>query len=265
MRLLALGLSLLLFLPVTTAAPTRPGGNLLVNGSFEEGPDDIGEYKSLDKDATEIKGWKVTRGQIDLIGTFFVSAHGSRCIDLHGSPGYGGGGQTFKTRKGAKYKVELQLAATPEAGERGIWVGAAGDKKKFEVDSGDGSKEKLKWEKVTWEFTATGDETTLEIYTTEKGDNFRGPIIDEVSVTATRARARHAERDGHTGAETSSAARRQVSTSVSQIGTAGQSWANRRRMYLAPEKPSSIPSVRRTPSRSWRTFQSASSNRVVWA
>jgi choice-of-anchor C domain-containing protein len=183
MRLFAVGLGLVFLVPVGSAAPARSGGNLLVNGSFEEGPDDIGDYKSLDKGATDIKGWKVTRGQIDLIGTFFVSAHGSRCIDLHGSPGYGGVEQTFKTKKGVKYKVELQLAATPEAGDRGIWVAAAGDKKKFEVNSGDGTREKLKWEKVNWEFTATADETTLEIYTTEKGDDLRGPIIDDVSVT----------------------------------------------------------------------------------
>jgi choice-of-anchor C domain-containing protein len=183
MRVLAAGLGLLLVLPVGTAAPGRPGGNLLVNGSFEEGPDDIGEYKSLDKGSTDIKGWKVTRGQIDLIGTFWVSAHGSRSLDLHGSPGYGGVEQTFKTKKGTRYKLELQLAATPDSGERGIWVEAAGEKKKFDVNSGDGTKEKLKWEKVTWEFTAVSDETTLEIYTTEKGDDLRGPVIDEVSVT----------------------------------------------------------------------------------
>lgn len=182
MRLLVAGLGLVLLVPVGSAAPARPAANLLVNGSFEDGPDDVGEYKSLDKGSDAIKGWKVTRGQIDLIGTFFVAAHGSRCIDLHGSPGYGGVEQTFKTKKGAKYKVELQLAATPGGGERGIWVEAAGDKKKFEADPGDGTKEKLKWTKVTWEFTAMGDETTLEIYTTEKGDQNAGPIIDEVSV-----------------------------------------------------------------------------------
>lgn len=183
MRLIALGLGLLLVVPLGSAAPAKSGGNLLVNGSFEEGPDDVGDFKSLDKGSDAIKGWKVTRGQIDLVGTFFVAAHGSRCIDLHGSPGYGGVEQTFKTRKGTKYKVELQLAATPEAGDRGIWVEAAADRKKFEVNSGDGTKDKLKWEKVSWEFTAIGDETTLEIYTTEKGDDSRGPIIDEVSVT----------------------------------------------------------------------------------
>jgi len=182
MRYVAAGLGLWLVLPLGVAAPARPATNLLVNGSFEDGPDDIGQFKSLDKGSDAIKGWKVTRGQIDLVGTFFVAAHGSRCIDLHGSPGYGGVEQTFKTKKGAKYKVELQLASTPQAGERGIWVAAAGDKKKFEVDSGDGTPEKMAWTKVTWEFTAVGDETTLEIYTTEKGDDSRGPVIDEVSV-----------------------------------------------------------------------------------
>ena len=182
MRLLVAGLGLVLVLPLGTAAPARPATNLLVNGSFEDGPDDIGQFKSLDKGSEEIKGWKVTRGQIDIVGTFWVAAHGSRSVDLHGSPGYGGVEQTFKTKKGSKYKVELQLASTPGAGERGIWVAAAGDKKKFEVDSGKGTPEKMAWTKVTWEFAALGDETTLEIYTTEKGDDSRGPVIDDVSV-----------------------------------------------------------------------------------
>jgi choice-of-anchor C domain-containing protein len=182
MRLVAAGLAALLLIPVTAAAPARPAANLLVNGSFEDGPDDIGDFKSLDKDSTEIKGWKVTRGQIDLCGTFFVAAEGKRCVDLHGSPGYGGIEQTFKTKRGTRYKVELQLAATPGAGERGIWVAAAGDKKKFENDPGESTREKLNWQKVTWEFTAVGDETILEIYTTEKGDPATGPIIDDVVV-----------------------------------------------------------------------------------
>jgi choice-of-anchor C domain-containing protein len=183
MRILVAALTVSLFVPLAIAAPAKPPANLLINGSFEEGPDDIGDFKSFDKGSDAIKGWKVTRGQIDIVGTFWVAAHGSRSVDLHGSPGYGGIEQTFKTKKGTKYKVELQLAATPEAGDRGIWIEAAGDRKKFEVNSGDGTREKLNWTKVTWEFTAISDETTLEIYTTEKGDDSRGPVIDEVSVS----------------------------------------------------------------------------------
>src|SRR5262245_8764797 len=183
MRLLASGLGLVFLIPLGLAAPAKPPANLLVNGSFEEGPDDIGEVKALDKGSNGSRGWKVPRGQMEFVGTFWVAAHGSRSGDLHGSPGYGGIEQTFKTKKGTKYKVELQLAATPEAGDRGIWIEAAGDRKKFDVNSGDGTREKLNWTKVTWEFTAIGDETTLEIYTTEKGDDSRGPVIDEVSVS----------------------------------------------------------------------------------
>lgn len=182
MRILLTSLAFLAALSLTVAAPAPRPTSLIVNGSFEDGLEDIGQYKSLDKDSDAIKGWKVTRGQIDLCGTFFTAFDGKRCLDLHGSPGYGGVAQTFKTKKGAKYKVELQLAATPGGGERGIWVEAAGEKKKFEVDSGEGTREKLSWTKVSWEFTATGTETTLEIYTAEKGDSSQGPIIDQVVV-----------------------------------------------------------------------------------
>lgn len=183
MRFLLAPAALLAALSLTVAAPAPRPANLLVNGSFEDGLDDIGQYKPLDKDSDAIKGWKVTRAQIDLCGTFFTAFEGKRCVDLHGSPGYGGVAQTFKTKKGAKYKVELQLAATPGGGERGIWVEAAGEKKKFDVGPGESTREKLNWTKVSWEFTATGAETTLEIYTTEKGDSSQGPIIDDVVVT----------------------------------------------------------------------------------
>src|SRR5205823_13165115 len=70
--------------------------NLLVNGSFEEGPDP-GEngFLSVDVDSKEIKGWVVTRGQIDYIGSYWQNADGKRSLDLHGSPGFGGIKQTF--------------------------------------------------------------------------------------------------------------------------------------------------------------------------
>src|SRR5215218_7125603 len=60
MRLLACVVGLALVLPAAVAAPARPAANLLVNGSFEDGPEDIGDFKSLDKGSDEIKGWKVT-------------------------------------------------------------------------------------------------------------------------------------------------------------------------------------------------------------
>lgn len=78
-----------------TAAPILKGarsGNLIVNGSFEDGPE-FGVCQPLDKGSTALKGWVVTRGQIDVTqqnGNEWKAAHGKRALDLHGSPGFGG-------------------------------------------------------------------------------------------------------------------------------------------------------------------------------
>ena len=182
MRSFLLGLGLLLLAAEGGAAPAAKPANLLANGSFEDGPE-VKDFLSVDKDSTAIKGWRVTRGQIDIVAsTYWPAFDGKRSIDLHGSPGFGGIAQTFKTKKGKKYRVTFQLAGTPGAGERSVVVEAAGEKKTFDTDPGDSTREKLKWDKITWDFTAIGDETTLEIATPEKGDSNQGPIIDDVVV-----------------------------------------------------------------------------------
>jgi choice-of-anchor C domain-containing protein len=160
-----------------------PNDNLIINGSFEEGPNDIGDFKSLEVDSTAIKGWKVTRGQIDYIGTFWKSADGKRSVDLHGSPGYGGISQEFATKKGQKYRVSFHLTGTPTAGERGIIVEAAGQKVSFKVDGTNHTRDAMGWSKKTWDFTAAGNTTVLEFRTDGSGDNQQGPALDDVIVT----------------------------------------------------------------------------------
>jgi choice-of-anchor C domain-containing protein len=157
--------------------------NLLENGSFEEGPDP-GDFKPLDEDSTDIKGWTVTRGQIDYIGTHWQSADGSRSIDLHGSPGFGGVKQTFKTKKGQKYKVTFSLAGNPGGGvpEKKLGVKAAGKKESFTFDTTGKTATDMGWETKTWEFEAVDTETTLELYTLMTECNVSGPAIDNVSV-----------------------------------------------------------------------------------
>ena len=91
--------ALLLFGAVGCAQEKKAGAekalNLIVNGSFEEGPD-VESFLALDKDSTDLKGWTVTRGQIDYIGTHWISGDGKQSLDLHGSPGFGGVKQMFK-------------------------------------------------------------------------------------------------------------------------------------------------------------------------
>ncbi len=158
--------------------------NLLVNGSFEDGPD-AGAFVSLDEKDTQIKGWTVVKGQVDYIGTYWQSAEGKRSLDLHGSPGLGGVKQEFETKKGTKYKVTLMVAINPdgEGKTKKVTVAAAGKSETFTAEPKDATKEDMKWEKKTWEFTAADAKTTLEISTGETTDESCGPALDDVIVT----------------------------------------------------------------------------------
>ena len=160
--------------------------NLLVNGSFEDGPD-AGDFLPLHVGSTDVKGWTVTRAQVDYIGGHWKSAEGNRSLDLHGSPGLGGVKQAFATAKGRKYKVTFSMAANPnyqaEAGSvKVLCVRAAGKKEAFSFDAAGKTVEAMGWATKTWEFTAVEDETTLEFHTLEAEDPNCGPALDNVSV-----------------------------------------------------------------------------------
>lgn len=162
--------------------------NLIVNGSFEEGPK-VSSHLPLDVGSTEIPGWVVTRGQIDLIGTHWKSADGLRSIDLHGSPGFGGIAQTFPTKKGRSYRVTFWLAGTPAAlsgpgGVKRVAVRAADRSAAFSFDTTGKTGVDMGWIPVTWEFVAIADKTTLEFHTLETVAPFHGPGLDNVSVFA---------------------------------------------------------------------------------
>jgi choice-of-anchor C domain-containing protein len=160
--------------------------NLLVNGSFEEGPEasEMG-FKPLDEGSQDIKGWIVTRGQIDYIDGYWEAADGKRSIDLHGSPGYGGIKQTFKTKKGQKYRVTFSLAGNPDGtvAEKKMAVKAAGKQEEFTFNVSGKSRTDMGWATQVWDFKAIDSETTLELFTVMTEDENFGPALDNVSVT----------------------------------------------------------------------------------
>jgi len=159
--------------------------NLLVNGSFEDGPANIGRFVSLNAGSKEIKGWVVTRAQIDLVESHWEAADGKRSIDLHGSPGKGGISQTFGTKVGRTYVVTFSFAGNPEGAiePKVLGVSAAGKETSFTFDVKGKTVKDLGWVKKTWKFKAVKDKTTLEFYTLTKGaDESCGPVIDNVVV-----------------------------------------------------------------------------------
>jgi choice-of-anchor C domain-containing protein len=183
-------LALVAALPRASAPALKPErkANLLVNGGFEEGPA-FKVYKPLDPGSTEIKGWIVTRGQIDVVeehdGTW-KAADGTRSLDLHGSPGFGGVKQSFATQAGRKYRVTFQMSGNPGVPHEKVQlaVEAAGKAKEFELDMAGRSDKDLKWEQKSWEFTAKEATTVLELRTAmpATSNGFGGPAIDDVRV-----------------------------------------------------------------------------------
>ena len=168
---------------VSAPAPMKKA-NLIVNGSFEEGPP-VGNYLALNPGNTDVKGWVVTRAQVDLVGNYWPAADGQNSIDLHGSPGFGGIQQTFATKPGRKYVVTFSLSANPDGAvaKKQMAVAAAGKLEEFTADMTGKTLKNMGWEKKTWRFTAVDKQTTLELYTLMKEDDACGPVIDDVRVT----------------------------------------------------------------------------------
>jgi choice-of-anchor C domain-containing protein len=159
-------------------------GNLLINGSFEDGPEPTGQGSMpLEKGSAVIKGWRVTRGSIDYVGRYWQAAHGTRSIDLDGST-RGGVEQTFPTEKGRKYRVTFRMAGNPHPIEgpslKKLGVQAANQSAEFEFDTNGRSNQNMGWVTRTWEFTAAAEQTTLEFYSLS--GQLCGPTLDNVSV-----------------------------------------------------------------------------------
>ena len=183
-----------LVIGIATAAPIPPGANkvnLVVNGGFEDCPDSEAS-KPQDKGSTALKGWVVTRGQIDVntqTGEQWKAAEGKRCLDLHGSPGFGGVEQSITTKPGRKYKVTFKMSGNPGVEHKSVQLGvrAAGQDKEFDISMDGRTYEDLKWEEKSWVFTAKENKTVLELHTAmpTTSNAFGGPLLDDVRVFET--------------------------------------------------------------------------------
>lgn len=170
------------------AAKNDETTNLIVNGSFEDGPPMAASFLPIDEDSVEIRGWVVTRGQIDLLqesAGIQKAAHGTRSLDLHGSPGFGGVEQPLVTKVGQKYKVSFSMSGNPGLGYEVVLLTAraAGKKQAFACAMTGRTLDDLKWEAKSWEFTAVDAITILEFRTAMPTANpFGGPLLDDVKV-----------------------------------------------------------------------------------
>ena len=180
--------------PATRAAGKPgggPGAELVVNGSFEDGPepDPAGPgFTPLEAGSTAVPGWTVTRGSVDYVGPYWQHADGRRSLDLNGNEP-GAVAQTLRTRPGATYRVTFRMAGNNCPGGPGVKtlvVSAAGRRGEFTFDATARTYEDMGWVTRTWEFTAAAAETTLEFASTTAEPAACGPALDRVSVMEVR-------------------------------------------------------------------------------
>jgi choice-of-anchor C domain-containing protein len=175
--------------PATPAKASATTQNLVINGSFEEGKG-TSSYNPLSPGSKDLKGWNVTRAQIDYLNGYFPASNGKRSLDMDGTPGIGGVSQTISTIPGQKYTVTFDLSGNNQGGDKMKKLGVkAGEKTTaFTYDTKMGQK----WVRKNWEFTASAPKTTLEFYSmdADKTSSY-GPLLDNVSVMKAPTKGTH--------------------------------------------------------------------------
>jgi choice-of-anchor C domain-containing protein len=157
-----------------------PAAADVTNPGFEAGPDP-GSMMPVGVGSTAIAGWVVTRGAIDYCGTCWSAAEGSRSVALNGT-GPGGIAQMFVTVPNAEYTVSFFMAGDPFSNPilKHLRVTAAAQSQDYEFDSGHAWPWGMGWLEKTFTFTAAGNPTTLEFFSTDTGST--GPALDQVRV-----------------------------------------------------------------------------------
>jgi choice-of-anchor C domain-containing protein len=161
--------------------------NLLVNGSFEEGPptpNDGVHNLFLENGSTAFKGWLAHDGAGPIDYVRFPAADGKISFHLPGAELPGTVSQTFETRKGRKYRVSFWMAGStygPPA-KKELQISAAGKSAVFSFDTTGKTLVDPGWERKSWEFTAEADKTTLQFAGLTK--TVDGALLDDVIVVA---------------------------------------------------------------------------------
>ena len=132
-----------------------------INGSFESGPANPGNFATLPGDSTAIDGWVVEGDSVDFIGDYWKHHDGNRSIDLAGS-GIGGIAQTFDTLAGQLYRVTFYIARNPDNGQNprtGFASILGGPNTPLSFNNTSTTRDAMGWQKRTFTFTGTGSNT----------------------------------------------------------------------------------------------------------
>ncbi|WP_433184244.1 choice-of-anchor C family protein [Actinoallomurus sp. CA-150999] len=187
--LFAVGALTLCMASIRPAQDRRTPVPLFTNGGFESPMVSANTFMRFGA-GSAIETWKVTGGNVDLIGAgFWQAAEGNQSLDLDGdAPGTVE--QPVTTRFGGCYTVAFSLAGNPDGGpaiKRGYLrvtqnaIGHPTVQKNFAFDTTGKTRTDLGYVQQRFRFRALAPTVTLTFASTTGGGY--GPVIDAVTVT----------------------------------------------------------------------------------
>jgi choice-of-anchor C domain-containing protein len=160
-------------------------GPILLNGSFELGPDIPTNDILIADGSSEILGWLVIGGTIDYLGPPWDVSDGFRAIDLNGRDSvFSGIQQTFATTVGQAYTVSFDFAGNPQGlpDEKSLRVAVDGFSRDYLHNVTGQTIGQLQWQTATFSFQASGPTSTLSFLSSSHTPTSYGPLIDNVEV-----------------------------------------------------------------------------------
>jgi choice-of-anchor C domain-containing protein len=129
--------------------------------------------------------WRVTSGNVDLIGAgFWQAADGDQSVDLNDTNA-GAVSQTFRTTPGTKYTVTYSLAGNPDEPTKlktGKVLIDGQNIQDFSFDTTGKTTTNMGYVRRQVTFVATSRSTTLT-FASSTPNSAWGPVIDDVTVT----------------------------------------------------------------------------------
>jgi len=158
--------------------------DLLVNGSFEQGPTipSLNPIMTVAPGNDALAGWTVTSGAIEIVtDNYWVPLSGHRSIVLSSS-GPGSIAQDIATAPGAVYRLTFWLSgepfSSPTIKHLRLTAGATTQDQTFDITPA--WHWDMAWSQRTFDFTATGTTTTLGLASLDATQ--WGPALDSMSV-----------------------------------------------------------------------------------
>jgi choice-of-anchor C domain-containing protein len=182
-----LALAAVLGVALFATAPASAAVNLIDNGDFEFGTNDVANpgFRTIPGGSgASITDWTVT-GSIDWINGYWQAQSGTHSVDLNGNA-VGGISQMIETVIGQAYALSFYLSGNPDGapGVKTVLVGAGETSSSFSFSGGSTRPSPMNWQLNTLFFTAANTNTLISFTSTTGPQCCWGPALDNVAVQA---------------------------------------------------------------------------------